>query len=149
LYVGDGLSDATGAVQADVAVAIAPETLPAAVQAPIVVTTPSLAPIPVLVELAQACNARIRENFVIGALYNAVMLPLCALGLVPRVSAAGLPPLEPLLVSATAPRLLPPSGPRPAASPAREAPGRGASPAPPRTTGVTPAGPARRAGPVA
>jgi cation transport ATPase len=110
LVVEDGHRDPGGAAQADVAVAVAAAvatgTLPGASHAPIVLAEGHLDDLVGLVDLGRAVCAVIRENAVLGAVYNAAILPAAALGYVSPRNAAGLVLAETLLALANAARLL-------------------------------------------
>jgi Cu2+-exporting ATPase len=115
LFVGDGIHDRPNLAGADVAVAIAPGALAGAVDAPIVLSGSTLSALPRLVDIGRALRARLRENYVVAALYNAVVMPLAAAGFVTPLQAAALMLLETLLVLANSARLL--HGPKDASSP--------------------------------
>ena len=106
LFVGDGWDDPRVAAQADLAVAIAPGTLPGALRAPIVVCRDRLDELPGLVELGRSLRAVLRQNVALAAVYNAVLIPAAALGYVSLPMAAGLSLAEALLGLANAARLL-------------------------------------------
>jgi P-type E1-E2 ATPase len=106
LYVGDGLHDGAGLSQADVALAIAPGSLPSAVDAPLVVTDGRLESVAWLVDLARTLRSRTRQSLVLAIVYNAAVIPLCAAGLVGPLAAAALGLGEALLLLAGAARML-------------------------------------------
>jgi Cu+-exporting ATPase len=105
-FVGDGSGDAAGAAQADVAIAIAPDAMPSSVPAPIVLTDGRLSQLAWLVALARAADARMRENAILSALYNAIVIPMAALGLLSPLYAGALMLIETLVVLTNASRLL-------------------------------------------
>jgi cation transport ATPase len=103
LLIGDGWNDSAGA---DVAVAVAPGTLPGAVRAPIVVCDGRVDGLPALVDRGRALRAVLRQNAALAAVYNAALLPAAALGYLSPLRAAALMLLETLLGLANASRLL-------------------------------------------
>jgi Cu2+-exporting ATPase len=106
LFVGDGVCDRPNLAGADVTIGMAPGALARAVDAPIVSTGPSLGALPHLFDLATALRARLRENYVVAAIYNAVVMPLAAAGFLSPLEAAGLMLVETLVVLANSARLL-------------------------------------------
>lgn len=106
LLVSDGWNDPRVAAQADLAIAIAPGTLPGAVRAPIVMCHDRLDELPGLVDLARALRAVLRQNTALAVAYNAILIPAAALGYVSPLRACGLALLETLLGLANAARLL-------------------------------------------
>ncbi|APR78329.1 Lead, cadmium, zinc and mercury transporting ATPase [Minicystis rosea] len=106
LLVGDGSRDAAFGAQADVSIAVAPDTLPGAVRARIVLTDDRIDRLPALVDLGRSLRAVLRQNAAFATVYNAVLIPAAALGYVPPLLAAGLALLETMLGLANAARLL-------------------------------------------
>jgi cation transport ATPase len=133
LYVGDGLHDGAGQAQADLAVAVAPGTLPGAVNAPLLLIEDRLGALCDLVDLARALRAQVRQGVAISILYNAAVIPLAAAGFIGPLGAAALALGEALLLLANTARLL--FAPR-TTRPEAKAPGR-ALPALPSRSNAT------------
>lgn len=88
LMVGDGLNDAAALALAHVS--ISPDSAADAAQAAadMVLRGDALAPIVEAIDVARASRRRVLENFAFAALYNAIAVPLAALGLVTPLIAA-------------------------------------------------------------
>ncbi|MDH5534920.1 MAG: heavy metal translocating P-type ATPase, partial [Betaproteobacteria bacterium] len=89
--VGDGINDAPVLAQAQVSVAVASATVLAQSSADMVLMTERLEPLRTAVVTARHMLAIIRQNLAWAIAYNAVALPLAALGHVtPLIAAAGM-----------------------------------------------------------
>jgi Cu2+-exporting ATPase len=109
--VGDGVNDAAVLAGADVAVALADGSALAQASASVVVAGRDLARLPALFDTA--CRARrvLRQNLGWAIAYNAVALPLAALGLVaPWLASLGMAASS-LVVTLNALRLARPAAP--------------------------------------
>lgn len=88
LMVGDGLNDTAALAAAHVSVSPASALDAARVASDIVLLGQDIAPIAEAAEVAGRATRRIRENFAISALYNAIAVPLAVLGLATPLVAA-------------------------------------------------------------
>jgi Cu2+-exporting ATPase len=88
LMVGDGLNDTAALAAAHVSVSPASALDAARVASDIVLLGQDIAPIAEAAEVARRATRRIRENFAVSALYNAVAVPLAVLGLATPLIAA-------------------------------------------------------------
>jgi P-type E1-E2 ATPase len=106
LHVGDGRTDPASFGHADVMIAVAPGTLPTAVTAPLVLCVDRLDAVAWLLDLARALRTRVRICIGIGLVHNAVVIPLCAAGLLGPLAAAALTLASTSLVCVVVARLL-------------------------------------------
>jgi Cu2+-exporting ATPase len=88
LMVGDGLNDTAALAAAHVSISPASALEATRVVSDIVLLGNSLAPIGGAVTLARSATRRIRENFGLAALYNAVAIPFALVGLANPLAAA-------------------------------------------------------------
>ena len=105
LMVGDGVNDAAVLAAADVSAAMASGASLAQRQADLVLLGSRLAPLGDALRLARQTQAIVRQNIVWAIAYNALMLPLAAVGIVgPGLAALGMA-LSSLAVTANAWRI--------------------------------------------
>ena len=88
LMVGDGLNDTAALAAADASISPASALDVARVVSDIVLCGGSLDPIPEAVQTARRARRRIKENFLIAAVYNAVAIPVALLGFATPLAAA-------------------------------------------------------------
>lgn len=88
LMVGDGLNDAAALALAHVSISPGSAADAAQAAADMVLRGDALAPIVEAIDVARASRRRVLENFAFAALYNAIAVPLAALGLVTPLIAA-------------------------------------------------------------
>jgi Cu2+-exporting ATPase len=106
LLAGDGINDAAALAAADVGVAMARGADVTLHAADVVVRAPRLGALADLVELSRATLRRIRENLGFALVYNAVAVPLAALGVLEPLHAAIAMSLSSLVVTGNSVRLL-------------------------------------------
>ncbi|HBZ72012.1 MAG TPA: hypothetical protein DEP35_20700 [Deltaproteobacteria bacterium] len=106
LVAGDGVNDAAALAAADVGVAFTRGADVAIHAADVIVNAPRLGALADAVELARTALGRIRENLSLALLYNAVAVPLAALGFLHPLSAAVAMGLSSIAVTANSLRLL-------------------------------------------
>lgn len=88
LMVGDGLNDTAALAAAHVSISPASALDAARVASDIVLLGKDLSPLPAAVTTAQKATRRIKENFSIAALYNAIAVPVALLGFATPLAAA-------------------------------------------------------------
>jgi heavy metal translocating P-type ATPase len=106
LAVGDGINDAAALAAADVGAAMARGSDATLHAADLVIRSPRLSALGDAVALSRATFARIRENLAFALLYNAIAVPLAAIGALQPLHAAVAMGLSSLVVTGNAVRLL-------------------------------------------
>ncbi len=98
LFAGDGLNDGPGLAAADVGVAMGRGAASSVLVADGVISSGSLAPIPVGIHAARACRRAIRTNQIRSIGYNILAVSAAAIGWVNPLVAAVLMPLSSAMV---------------------------------------------------